>query len=244
MESISTKIAGKRLLFSMVIMLFLLLLPWGVQLYIMLSGDASLVRFGLRPWDPGGLWGIASMHFLHGGFDHLFSNTIPLFVMGSGLFFYYREISWRVLLWMMLITGVFLWFIGAAGSNHVGSSGIVYALVGFHLTGGVIRRSRRLKAFALLVVFLYGGFVWSVFPDFFPDRNISWEGHLSGLTAGIILAWYYRSQGPLPDPRPADDDCMDDDDEECEETDSDVNTGEGNTTTTSPVASPYRYHVT
>jgi len=244
MEPTSTKIAGKRLLYSMVIMLLLLLLPWGLQLYGLWNGDASLLRFGLRPWDPGGLWGIAGMHFLHGGFDHLFSNTIPLFVLGSGLFFYYREIAWRVLLWMMLLTGVMLWFIGAEGSNHIGASGVVYAMVGFHLTGGIIRRNRLLKAFALLVVFLYGGFVWSVFPDFFPDRNISWEGHLSGLTAGIFLALFYRRKGPPPDPGPADDDCADDDDEECDDTESGNTSGEGNTTTTSPGANPFQYHVT
>ena len=82
------------------------------------------------------------------------------------------------------------------GSYHIGASGVVYALASFHFFSGLIRREPRLMAFTLLVVFLYGGMVWGVFPDFFPTKNISWESHLMGLLAGLILAFYYRSSGP------------------------------------------------
>jgi hypothetical protein len=44
-----------------------------------------------------------------------------------------------------------------------------------------------------LVVFLYGGIVWGIFPI---KQEISWEGHLFGMIAGIIIAFNYRKEGP------------------------------------------------
>ena len=51
-------------------------------------------------------------------------------------------------------------------------------------------------AVSLVVIFIYGSMIWGIFPDFFPNRNISWEGHLTGMLAGVILAIYYREKGP------------------------------------------------
>jgi membrane associated rhomboid family serine protease len=44
------------------------------------------------------------------------------------------------------------------------------------------------------VAFLYGEMVWGIFPGFRP--NISWESHMLGAAAGLILAVWYRSEGP------------------------------------------------
>ena len=44
----------------------------------------------------------------------------------------------------------------------------------------------------MLVVFLYGSLVWGIFP---VDETISYEGHLLGLFAGVIVALVYRKQG-------------------------------------------------
>lgn len=45
----------------------------------------------------------------------------------------------------------------------------------------------------MLTVFLYGSMIWGIFPT---DPKISWEGHLSGLAIGIVLAVYFRKRGP------------------------------------------------
>ncbi len=44
-----------------------------------------------------------------------------------------------------------------------------------------------------LVVFLYGSIIWGIFPI---QEEISWEGHLFGAIAGIIVAYNYRKEGP------------------------------------------------
>lgn len=183
----------------MIIVLLLLLLPWAAELMVWLGGP-NWKDYGLRPWNPTGIVGIVTMPLLHSGFPHLLSNSIPYFVLGSGLFYFYRESSWRVILGVMLGSGLILWFIGKPGTNHIGASGLVYGLLSFHLTGGLIRKNRNLMAFSLLVVFLYGGFIWSLFPEFFPDQNISWEGHLAGLLSGVVMAVLCRRCGPEADP--------------------------------------------
>lgn len=248
--------SGKRLWLSIKLCLLLLLIPWGVHLYQWWV-DPGIIAYGLRPWNYHGLVGIFTMPFLHSGFGHLLSNSIPLFVMGSGLFFYYKESAWRILFWMLILTGSWLWLIGQPGSNHVGASGLVYSLAAFHFMGGLIRRNRNLTAFALLVIFLYGGLIWSVFPDFFPDRKISWEGHLSGLLSGLVLALVFRKHGPLPDPVLLDDDEDVEDDEnnkQEENTDQDGEEkksdsasppgAEGGGSTNSTSGHPYQYHAT
>ncbi len=45
----------------------------------------------------------------------------------------------------------------------------------------------------MLVVFLYGGLIWGIFPIF---PRISWEYHLFGGLCGLVTAIYFRNQGP------------------------------------------------
>jgi hypothetical protein len=52
-------------------------------------------------------------------------------------------------------------------------------------------------AYSLVIIFLYGSIVWGFFPQLFPDKHISWEGHLAGAITGVILAFFYRNEGPV-----------------------------------------------
>jgi hypothetical protein len=49
-------------------------------------------------------------------------------------------------------------------------------------------------ALSLLIVFLYGEMVWGIFPGIYT--GISWEAHMLGFFSGIILAIWYREEGP------------------------------------------------
>ena len=60
-------------------------------------------------------------------------------------------------------------------------------------TSGVIKKDSRLAAISLIIAFLYGSLIWGIFPS---KVNISWEGHLSGLISGLIVAMFYRHEGP------------------------------------------------
>ncbi|MEI6123326.1 MAG: rhomboid family intramembrane serine protease [Bacteroidota bacterium] len=156
---------------------------------------ADFSSFGLQPHTLRGLIGIVSAPFIHADFQHLTANTVPMFVSLSLVFYFYPEIAYRVFFLVWLFTGVWVWSFAQGASFHIGASGLVYGFVTFLLASGLIRRNARLMAISMLIVFLYGGFFWGIFPNFFPHRNISWESHLMGGLAGLVLAIYYRKRG-------------------------------------------------
>lgn len=184
-----------RLIKSARVPTLLIAVFWAIRIFENISG-IDLSMFGILPLQPEGLYGIICAPFLHADWGHVFSNSVPFFVLGSALFFFYREIALRILILSWLLTGIWVWCFARGGSYHIGASGIVYALASFHFISGLIRREPRLMAFTMLVVFLYGSMAWGVFPDFFPTKNISWESHLMGVVAGLVLAFYYRGSGP------------------------------------------------
>jgi membrane associated rhomboid family serine protease len=157
----------------------------------------NLRQYGLQPLTQHGLTGILTMPLIHGDLEHLVSNTPALFLLIFGLFLFYKRTAWRIFAYLYLLSGLLTWFMGR-DATHIGASGIVYAMAAFHFTSGMIKRIPRQRAFALLVSFLYGGFVWAFFPTLYQGTSISWEGHLSGLLTGIVLALYFRREGPEP----------------------------------------------
>ena len=108
------------------------------------------------------------------------------------LFFFFGRIGWWVLGLSWIITGGLVWLSGRE-AYHIGASGLIYAFASFLFFSGVIKRNIQLGAVSLLVVFLYGGIVWGMFP---LKVEISWEAHLMGFVTGIVLAIYYKNDGP------------------------------------------------
>jgi membrane associated rhomboid family serine protease len=184
----------KRMIRSMVFPFLLVLLLWAVRI-IQSIGGYDLGFLGIYPLKWSGLVGIITAPFIHGDFSHLLSNSLPLIVLGSALFYFYRDLAPRIFGLIWIITGFWVW-IAARPAYHIGASGVVYGLAMFIFASGVIRKHTGLMAVALVVVFLYGSLVWGIFPEFFPGKNISWESHLLGLIAGLVLAVYYRKEGP------------------------------------------------
>jgi len=152
--------------------------------------------YGMHPRKPEGLFGIITMPFLHGDISHIFSNSIPLIVLLFSIFYFFHKKASLILLMTWFVVGILTWVIGTDGV-HIGASGIVYALAFFLVAISVIKQETKLMAYSLIIIFLYGSIVWGFFPQLFPDKHISWEGHLAGAITGIILAVFYRSEGPV-----------------------------------------------
>jgi len=170
--------------------------------------EISFTNYGVYPREQKGLIGIVTSPLIHGSYSHLFNNSIPLLILGSALFYFYKEIAFKVSVWVYLMVGVWTW-IYAREAYHIGASGLLYGLFSFLLISGFLRRNKNLIALSFAVIFLYGSLVWGIFPI---DVKISFEAHLWGFVAGIILAIYYRKQGPQKVEHVwEDDDGLDDD---------------------------------
>lgn len=164
---------------------------WMVKI-IEISVPVNLETYGVLPRHIEGLIGIITSPLVHADFEHLISNSIPLLVLGAGLIYFYKELYLKVFFLVYLLTGFWLWIIGRE-SYHIGASGVLYGLTSFLFLSGILRKHTGLMALSMLVVFLYGGLVWGIFPLF---KIISWEAHLCGSLAGILLAFVYRKEGP------------------------------------------------
>jgi len=179
-------------LFSILFMPFLfILVMWLVKL-IEYNFNFSFANFGVYPQNFNGLKGIIFSPFIHKDFTHLLNNSYPILILGGMLFSFYKKIASQLFLWLFFISGFWLWIIGRP-SFHIGASGIIYALASFLFVSGIIRKNPRLTAISMLIIFLYGSMIWGVLPTKEP---ISWEGHLSGFMAGILVAIFYRNEGP------------------------------------------------
>ncbi len=143
---------------------------------------------GIYPQKISGLRGILFAPFIHSNLQHLFNNSVPLLVLTTALFYFYRSIRWKVLFFGLILTGLSTWLIGRP-ALHIGASGMVYMLVAFLFFKGIFSRQFQLISLSLVVVFLYGGLLWYVFPI---DPQISWEGHLSGFGVGFLFALLFR----------------------------------------------------
>lgn len=180
MERKSTlKFSPEVILFPLMVVLILWVVKW-----VEVRFGVRFVRWGIFPMKLEGLKGILFGPFIHSGLKHLFNNSVPLFVLMASLFYFYRGVRWKVLLWGTLFTGIATWVI-ARPAWHIGASGVIYMLAAFLFFKGIFSRQFQLTALALLVVFLYGGMLWYLFPI---DPKISWEGHLSGFFVGVALS--------------------------------------------------------
>jgi len=180
-----------RFKYNIVPPLIFLLLIWLIKILEIIN-QTSFYEFGVYPRDVKGIPGIICAIFIHSDFNHLISNSISLFILFSGLLFFYRDLAYKVLIFIWLMSGVMVW-IGARESYHIGASGLIYGIASFLFFSGIIRQDIRLMSISMLVVFLYGGLIWGIFPIF---PRISWEYHLFGGLCGLVTAIYFRNQGP------------------------------------------------
>lgn len=160
---------------------------WCVKI-VEYAGDYSFSFLGVYPRHIHGLIGVFFSPFIHGDFSHLISNTFPMLILGTALFYLYRNIALKVFIEIFFTTNILVWIV-ARDSYHIGASGIIYGLVAFLFFSGIFSRQKALTAISLLVAFLYGGMVWGVLPG---KEGISYESHFSGFVVGITLAYRLR----------------------------------------------------
>lgn len=154
---------------------------------------------GLEPRDTGSLDGILFAPMLHGPWEHLLANTVPLLVFGFLLLLSGVRRWLVVTATVWLVGGVGVWFTGGAGTLHIGASVLVFGWLSYLLLRGVFARDAAQLALAFILMLLYGGVLWGVLPG---QPGISWQGHLFGAIGGGLAAWWLgradRESGESP----------------------------------------------
>ena len=187
-----------RLRQSVTVPAFLVLSLWAIHgFFFVLHIDAG--SYGLTPRSAEGLFGIITSPFVHANLTHLLSNSPPLFVLATGIIYFYRQTAVQAILLIYFLTQVFVWTfargeaIGYDGLSHpvthLGISGVVYGLFAFVLGMGVFQRNIKSIILGLLVVTYYGSMIWGVLPF---QTGVSWESHLFGAIVGFLVAFAFR----------------------------------------------------
>ena len=177
----------KSLKFSVIILIII----WSVKLFeIVFYYDFT--EYGVLPRNLNGLIGILFSPLIHSDINHLLSNSLPVIILCLLIFNFYSQIAKKIFIYLYFISGLWLWCIGRE-SFHIGASGLIYAMASFLFFSGILRKNSQLSAVALLVIFIYGGLFWGLFPI---HKNVSWEGHLTGFIAGVLVSFICRKDGP------------------------------------------------
>ncbi|MET9572746.1 rhomboid family intramembrane serine protease [Streptomyces virginiae] len=177
-----------------------LMLGWVALLWVLEAVDHAtghaLDQYGIVARDPDSLSGVVSAAFLHFGFDHVASNSVPLLVLGfiAALSGIRRFLAVCGLI--LLADGLGTWLISPSGTMTLGASGIVFGLFGYLLVRGFVERKALGIAVAVGVAAVWGTTIVSgILPT---DSGVSWQGHLCGLVAGIVTALCFRRPAHRP----------------------------------------------
>ena len=173
---------------------FVIIITMVLAFILELGMDWDFTNGGVYPRQKQWIWTIFTSVFIHKDFSHLINNLISFTVLSGMLFYFYRSVNVRIFFALWIFSGVLLWIIGRE-SRHIGASSLVYAMASFLFFSGIIRKHIPLIAISLIVTVLYGTLIWYIFPCKIHEQ-ISWEGHLSGLVAGLIIAVISRKYGP------------------------------------------------
>lgn len=191
-NSVDPETEKKIFKYSFLIPLSIVIIFWVVKLVENLY-QLDFTTYGILPLQPEGLPGILLSPFIHSSYQHLLSNSIPFLILTFALLYFYRNLAYRIFMLIYILSGICVW-LGGRDAWHIGASGIVYGLASFLFFSGVFRRDANLLTIGIIVVFLYGSMFWGIFPI---KPEISWESHLWGAASGLLLAYYYRHQGPV-----------------------------------------------
>lgn len=160
-------------------------LMWVLEIADVVLGGA-LDAYGITPRNAEGLVGIATAPFLHAGFGHLISNTVPLLAMGAMIAVSGAMRLLSITVVVGLVSGLGVWLTSPGNSITIGASGLVFGYAAYLILRGIFNRSAGQIALGLMVVFLWGG---SLLGGLLPQEGVSMQGHLFGAIGGVLAAW-------------------------------------------------------
>jgi membrane associated rhomboid family serine protease len=146
----------------------------------------SLDQYGIISREPRGLVGILTAPFLHLGFGHLISNTLPLVTLGAIIAISGAARLFAVTAIVVVIGGFGTWLISPPNTITIGASGLVFGYASYLILRGLFNRRLGQVLVGIVVIMVWGS---ALFGGLLPQDGISWQGHLFGGIAGVLAAW-------------------------------------------------------
>jgi membrane associated rhomboid family serine protease len=153
-------------------------------------------QFGIIPRRVQSLPGILWAPLLHASFRHLAANTLPLLILGGVVCARNKSEFVVVASAGTLLSGALTW-VFARNACHIGASALIFCFFGYLASMACFRRTFGTFLLSALCIVGYGGMLKGIVPT---SAAVSWEGHIAGLAAGIVLAWMAPKFNPLPKP--------------------------------------------
>jgi len=170
---------------NIVFWIFILVIPFLLQTVGVINTTDWMID------QSNGLISIITGSFLHGNFKHLVGNLTGILLGVSLLYNLYRKHYWKVITLGVIIPSGLMYLLGLP---CVGISGLVYALIWYIITRGLMSIDRTRFLIAITVLLFYGGSLAGAIPlDAFS--RIAWQCHLAGVLTGLGLALYQRLKG-------------------------------------------------
>lgn len=166
---------------------------WLVKLVEVQFG-VSLHQLGVYPGALEGVLGIVTAPLVHGSFEHLAGNSLPLLLLVTALFYGYPKSKYWTITIVWLGSGLGTWLF-AREAWHFGASGLTHGLFFFLFVISILRRDKRSIALMMMAFFMYGGMTMTIFPR---EPGISYEYHFFGALFGLVTALVFRKRDPKP----------------------------------------------
>jgi membrane associated rhomboid family serine protease len=176
-----------------IVVLFSLL---AIMLGLQILNDSSayvLNYYGVLPRRPAFIHHIFFAPFLHGSWPHFINNMMIFSVLSAVCLIrsprYYLASSFFII----VISGLLVWGF-ARHASHVGASGWIFGLWSLCIATGWYQKRLLDVLIAVFIVFFYGGMVWGLLPS---NPLVSFEYHIAGGIAGVVVAWATARLGLL-----------------------------------------------
>ena len=171
---------------GLVVLAGMMLLMWLVEAINSLDAN-HLDGDGIISRNVSHFWGILTSPFIHASFQHLLDNTVPLVFLGAIIALHGARRLLLVTGFIIVIGGLGTWIIGPGGdTSTIGASGIVFGYATYLLARGFFDRSIWELAVGMVVGVVWGAVLLS---SLIPHPGVSWQGHVCGGIAGVIVAW-------------------------------------------------------
>lgn len=166
---------------NMPFILSFMALLWGIHIINWIL-RGRLMILGVYPRKAFSILGIFFYPFIHSNFNHLFFNSIPLFILSSFVLLLGYPTFYCVSFTIIFLSGLATWIFGRGGF-HIGASGLIMGYWAFLLINAYYHEISVLTiAPAVVCVYYFGGLLFHLFPT---DIKTSFEAHVFGALGGI-----------------------------------------------------------